>query len=265
MSQLLSQMFEAAGSILALPIVRVGFQLLAAYVVVLWLGAALWAFRDMRRRTTEVLASYGSAALIIVFTPVFFPAAVLIHLVMRPPETLEERSEHALRRSILEAEAVGTTCALCSAPVADDWLVCPTCANRLRRRCPSCDRLVELTWDICAWCGRDFRPSQPVLDGVAANDGLVAIGAADGTSGFAATGFPIEGPTGDPAAPIPEARPVLAPPSPAQGRAAFTSRTAAPSRAGPPRSRRRPSTPDVVGPRSSPAPSSAAPAKGSGA
>lgn len=167
-SQILSQMSGAAGSIFALPPVQMGLQLLGAYVVVLWLGAAFWAYRDMRRRTTDVIAPFASAALIVAFTPVLFPAAFLVHLVLRPPETLEERSEHALRRSILESEAVGTACPTCAGPVAEDWLLCPTCATRLRRRCPDCERLVELTWDVCAWCGRDFRPEPAIVSQPAA-------------------------------------------------------------------------------------------------
>ena len=173
MSQIVSQMSGAAGSIFALPPVQMGLQLLGAYVVVLWLGAAFWAYRDMRRRTRDLIAPFAAAALVVAFTPLLFPAAFLVHLVLRPPETLEERSEHELRRSILEAEAVGTACPTCAGPVAEDWLLCPTCATRLRRRCPACERLVELTWDVCAWCGRDFRPepavvSEPIVAAMAA-------------------------------------------------------------------------------------------------
>ncbi len=158
MSQILSQMSGAAGSIFSLPPVQLGLQLMGAYVVVLWLGAAFWAYRDMRRRTHDLIAPFASAAMVVAFTPLLFPAAFLVHLVLRPPETLEERSEHELRRAILESEAVGTACLTCGSAVAEDWLLCPTCATRLRRRCPQCERLVELTWDVCAWCGRDFRP-----------------------------------------------------------------------------------------------------------
>ncbi|HYM83554.1 MAG TPA: zinc ribbon domain-containing protein [Candidatus Dormibacteraeota bacterium] len=157
-------MSDAVGSIASLPAIQMGVQLIAAYVVILWLGAAFWAYRDMRRRTHDLLAPFASAALVVAFTPILFPAAFLIHLVLRPPETLEERSEHDLRRSILESEAVGTSCPTCLAPVADAWLLCPSCGTRLRRRCPQCEGLVELTWDICAWCGRDFVPAPVQLE-----------------------------------------------------------------------------------------------------
>jgi RNA polymerase subunit RPABC4/transcription elongation factor Spt4 len=51
-------------------------------------------------------------------------------------------------------------CANCSRQVHEDWIICPTCRNRLRRVCPNCSRLVELDWSLCAWCGKDFeRPN----------------------------------------------------------------------------------------------------------
>ncbi|MEO8625139.1 MAG: zinc ribbon domain-containing protein, partial [Candidatus Limnocylindrales bacterium] len=50
----------------------------------------------------------------------------------------------------------------CSRQVHEDWIICPTCRNRLRRVCPNCSRLVELDWSLCAWCGKDFeRQSRP--------------------------------------------------------------------------------------------------------
>ena len=53
-------------------------------------------------------------------------------------------------------------CANCSRQVHEDWIICPTCRNRLRRVCPNCSRLVELDWSLCAWCGKDFeRPNRP--------------------------------------------------------------------------------------------------------
>jgi RNA polymerase subunit RPABC4/transcription elongation factor Spt4 len=48
-------------------------------------------------------------------------------------------------------------CANCSRQVHEDWIICPTCRNRLRRVCPNCSRLVELDWSLCAWCGKDFE------------------------------------------------------------------------------------------------------------
>jgi hypothetical protein len=41
--------------------------------------------------------------------------------------------------------------------VHEDWIICPTCRNRLRRVCPNCSRLIELDWSLCAWCGKDFE------------------------------------------------------------------------------------------------------------
>ncbi|MEP7158446.1 MAG: zinc ribbon domain-containing protein, partial [Chloroflexota bacterium] len=51
--------------------------------------------------------------------------------------------------------------------VHEDWIICPTCRNRLRRVCPNCSRLVELDWSLCAWCGKDFERPQILQDALA--------------------------------------------------------------------------------------------------
>ena len=51
-------------------------------------------------------------------------------------------------------------CANCSRPVHEEWIICPTCRNRLRRVCPNCERLIELDWTLCAWCGKDFERAE---------------------------------------------------------------------------------------------------------
>ena len=51
------------------PIVQLASQLIVIYVVLLWLGTAYWAFRDMQARTENPILPYFAAALIIFFTP----------------------------------------------------------------------------------------------------------------------------------------------------------------------------------------------------
>jgi hypothetical protein len=50
---------------------------------------------------------------------------------------------------------------VCRDRVDSDWLVCPNCRTRLHRVCPSCNRLADPTWPLCAYCGREFeRPAR---------------------------------------------------------------------------------------------------------
>jgi predicted amidophosphoribosyltransferase len=41
--------------------------------------------------------------------------------------------------------------------VEGDWLVCPSCRTRLHRVCPTCNRLTEPEWSLCAYCGHEFE------------------------------------------------------------------------------------------------------------
>ena len=140
------------------PIVQLASQLIVIYVVLLWLGTAYWAFRDMQARTENPILPYFAAALIIFFTPLLFVFAVILYLIVRPRETLAEVYERSLAEESLLAEVEkNELCPVCRDRVDADWLVCPNCRTRLHRVCPSCNRLAEPTWPLCAFCGREFE------------------------------------------------------------------------------------------------------------
>jgi RNA polymerase subunit RPABC4/transcription elongation factor Spt4 len=140
---------------------QVGIRVLVAYIVLIWLASAFWAYRDMRLRSASALTPYLAAAAIIVFTPVFFLFGLLIYRIVRPKETIAEVNERTLAEEAMLAEiASHSHCANCSRPVHEDWIICPTCRNRLRRVCPNCEHLIELDWTLCAWCGKDFERAE---------------------------------------------------------------------------------------------------------
>jgi RNA polymerase subunit RPABC4/transcription elongation factor Spt4 len=98
------------------------------------------------------------ASFIIVFTPVLFPAAVLVYKIVRPHEKIGEVYERNLAEEALLAEVEAVhTCPTCARRVDEEWIICPTCRTRLKRVCPNCSRLVGLDWSLCAWCGKDFE------------------------------------------------------------------------------------------------------------
>ncbi|HEX2194552.1 MAG TPA: zinc ribbon domain-containing protein [Candidatus Limnocylindria bacterium] len=140
------------------PIVGLAFQLIVIYVVMLWLGTAYWAFRDMQARTENPILPYFAAALIIFFTPLLFVFAVILYLIVRPRETLAEVYERSLAEESLLAEVEkNQVCPVCRERVQADWLVCPNCRTRLHRVCPTCNRLAQPEWPLCAYCGHEFQ------------------------------------------------------------------------------------------------------------
>jgi RNA polymerase subunit RPABC4/transcription elongation factor Spt4 len=158
MQQILDSIGSAIGSVFDNPVIKLGFQIVAIYWVVLWLAAAYWAFRDMQLRTENPVAPYFAAAFIIVFTPLLFPLAVFAYRIVRPQERIGEIYERNLAEEAMLAEIETIRhCPSCDRRVHADWIICPTCRTRLNRVCPNCAKLVGLDWSLCAWCGRDFE------------------------------------------------------------------------------------------------------------
>jgi RNA polymerase subunit RPABC4/transcription elongation factor Spt4 len=140
---------------------QIGIRVLVAYIVLIWLASAYWAYRDMRLRSASAFTPYVAAAAIIIFTPIFFLFGLLVYRIVRPKETIAEVNERMLAEEAMLAEVASHAhCANCSRPVHEEWIICPTCRNRLRRVCPNCERLIELDWTLCAWCGKDFERAE---------------------------------------------------------------------------------------------------------
>jgi len=166
MQGILDTIAEFFQGLLEDPTVQLGFQLIGIYIVLLWLATAFWAYRDMTHRTANPVLPYLAAAWIIVFTPVFFAFSAVLYRIVRPKETLAEANERALAEEamLVEVEAQAH-CASCHRRVERDWIICPSCRNRLRRVCPNCAKLVELDWTLCAWCGKDFERPELLREG----------------------------------------------------------------------------------------------------
>lgn len=166
--QLLETLGQEIGQFLDSPLIRLTIQAVVFYVVLLWAATAYWAYRDLQTRTSNPVAPYLAAALIILFTPVFFFFGVIVYRILRPSETVAEANERALAEEAMMVEIESQPhCANCSRQVHEDWIICPTCRNRLRRVCPNCSRLVELDWSLCAWCGKDFERPLALQDALA--------------------------------------------------------------------------------------------------
>ena len=119
------------------------------FLVVVWLSLILWTFRDVRRRTRDSLIRILS---VIVSTILFIPGA-LIYLLLRPPLTLEEEyqknlEEEALMQSLDDV----ATCPGCSRRIQADWVACPSCHTRLKKKCSHCGKAIDQSWDLCPYC-----------------------------------------------------------------------------------------------------------------
>ncbi|HXX60238.1 MAG TPA: zinc ribbon domain-containing protein [Candidatus Sulfotelmatobacter sp.] len=162
MNQILDAISGAFGTFFDDPTIQLILRAIGFYIVFIWLATAYYAYRDMSHRTTNPIAPYLAAALIILFTPILFVFAFVLYRILRPQETVAEAQERALAEEAMLVEVERQAhCANCGRAVHTDWIICPSCRNRLRRFCPNCSNLVELDWSLCPWCGKDFeRPEQ---------------------------------------------------------------------------------------------------------
>lgn len=120
------------------------------FVTFFWLAIAWWAFRDARRRIDDPLL-VGLAVLLVLALPF---VGVLVYLLFRPAETLDDARERELELRALE-ERLGTrilACPKCRAEVEASFLVCPICTTRLKKPCRGCHAPLEPLWQVCPYC-----------------------------------------------------------------------------------------------------------------
>lgn len=121
-----------------------------AFVAALWLSLILWTFRDIRRRARDPLARI----LAVLVVAVLFLPGIVIYLILRPQRTLEEEYQQTLEEeALLQAIEDSSLCPGCGRRVKENWIVCPNCHTKLKKRCHECNKLMELPWNLCPYCG----------------------------------------------------------------------------------------------------------------
>ena len=123
---------------------------LIAYFLALWVALAIWAFYDIRTRTTDILVQLFSVLLVLAFN-VF---GLILYLFLRPKDTLAEANVLALEEESFLAESESLSrCPNCHYRLQNDYQLCPMCQLEVRKRCTGCRNLTDLQWSACAYCG----------------------------------------------------------------------------------------------------------------
>jgi len=131
-----------------LALVLTGFGI--AFLVALWISLVIWTYRDIRNRARDPLVQMLSTILVALLN---LPG-VLVYLVLRPPRTLEDEYQRTLEEeALLAAIEDQLLCPGCERRVKDNWMVCPNCQTKLKKNCHECSNLMELSWNICPYCG----------------------------------------------------------------------------------------------------------------
>jgi RNA polymerase subunit RPABC4/transcription elongation factor Spt4 len=136
-------------------LIATGFSV--AFLAALWLSLIFWVFRDIRTRTRDPFMR----VLAVIVSAVLFLPGVIVYLIIRPSKTIEEEYQHTLEEeALLQAIEDATLCPACSRHVQPDWLACPTCHTRLKKKCEHCGKTLDLPWDLCPYCEKTVSGMQ---------------------------------------------------------------------------------------------------------
>lgn len=133
-------------------------NLLLLFLGVLYLSLVYWTFADARRRIDDPML-IGCA----VVAAIIFPfVGVIVYMIVRPPEFLEDVRERELEMQAAEArlhQLSYLACPHCSYEVKEDWLRCPSCTRKLRDPCGNCSKPLDPEWRLCPFCEADVAGS----------------------------------------------------------------------------------------------------------
>ena len=120
-----------------------------AYLIALWFALVAWTFRDIESRSRSVFTQVFSTLLVVLF----FVPGLLLYLILRPKETLDQAFQRALEEEYLLQDLDDLPlCPGCQRTVDPEFVLCPHCQTALRGPCPACSRLIDLRWNVCPYC-----------------------------------------------------------------------------------------------------------------
>jgi RNA polymerase subunit RPABC4/transcription elongation factor Spt4 len=131
-------------------IIQLLVAVMGAYLAAFWFCLVVWTFRDVQKRTHDVVVQVLATMLVMLFN---LPG-LLLYSILRPPETLAEVYARNLEEeSLMQEVQERMACPNCKYRVEPEYKVCPACGTDLKRSCPNCSKLMNLSWDVCPYCG----------------------------------------------------------------------------------------------------------------
>jgi RNA polymerase subunit RPABC4/transcription elongation factor Spt4 len=133
--------------------------LLLAYVLVLWLSAVVWVYRDVRNRTDD----QASQLIAVLLVALFNLPGLIVYLVIRPQSTMVDSYERSLEAEAVlhELQLAENACPRCQRPIEDEFNICPNCRTTLREGCRNCGRAIRTTWVACPYCATERVAPRP--------------------------------------------------------------------------------------------------------
>jgi len=119
-------------------------------LVVFWLVIIGWVWVDSSERTSKKGLKIGYILLVIFFN-IF---GLIIYLIIRPSETIEEIYWEDLERRYLKYETSELgDCPRCGSQLYPGYVFCTNCGYRLKVKCSQCGVLIDKDHVFCEYCG----------------------------------------------------------------------------------------------------------------
>lgn len=119
-------------------------------LVVFWLVIIGWVWVDSSERTSKKGLKVGYILLVIFFN-IF---GLIIYLIIRPSETIEEIYWEDLERRYLKYETSELgDCPRCGSQLYPGYVFCTNCGYRLKVKCSQCGVLIDKDHVFCEYCG----------------------------------------------------------------------------------------------------------------
>jgi len=130
---------------------QLAFLIVLAYLALLWIALIIWVTRDSLNRSESLFFQILSIVLVISLN--FF--GVLIYLIIRPHQTLEQKYLTLVDQETIDAEYEDEIikCPRCESVSHKDFFFCPQCGHQLKIKCAKCHKPVQVNWKNCPFCG----------------------------------------------------------------------------------------------------------------
>ena len=124
-------------------------RMLALFAIALWVALAFWTAKDARRRIDDPVI----VAVCVAVAVLFGPLGVMIYLILRPPEYLDDVRERELEIRAMERRlGADMVCPYCRNPAESSFLSCPHCGTKLKNACRRCKSPLDPEWRLCPYC-----------------------------------------------------------------------------------------------------------------
>lgn len=150
MEDFILNLLETAGSI----DFRFVGQIFSYGLVVFWFVVLYWVWLDSGERTSNKTVRISYVILVAVLNIV----GLLIYLIVRPSQTIEEIYWADLERRYLKYETAELgDCPKCGSQLFPGYTYCPDCRYKLKIKCPRCKVYVDKKNKFCPHCGQELR------------------------------------------------------------------------------------------------------------